>query len=161
MAKKTTDRYTVPGTERRAMPGARAAAPVLPDERIEVSVRVRPKPGARNLGAGGTLEDQAPAERSYLSRDEFAARHGAAAADMAKVAAFAKAHALAVVESSAPRRTVVLSGTAAAMSEAFGVTLKQFEHDGGTYRGRIGAISVPGELAGIVEGVFGLDNRPQ
>jgi kumamolisin len=161
MAKKTANRFTVPGTARSAMPGARAAAKVLPHERIEVSVRIRPKPGARDLATGGALGDQPAAERNYLSRDEFAARHGAAAADIAKVAAFAKAHGLAVVESSAPRRTVVLSGTAAAMSEAFGVTLKQFEHDGGTYRGRTGAISVPAELAGIVEGVFGLDNRPQ
>ncbi|HEY2561706.1 MAG TPA: S53 family peptidase [Caldimonas sp.] len=161
MATKIANRHTLPGTTRRAIPGARAAVPVLPEERIEVSVRLRAKPGARDLDAGGALGDQPPAERSYLSRDEFAARHGASAADIGKVAAFAKAHQLAVVESSVPRRTVVLSGTAAAMSQAFGVTLKQFEHDGGTYRGRIGAISVPGELADIVEGVFGLDNRPQ
>ena len=161
MAKKTENRRVIPGSERRPTAGARAAAPVLADERIEVSVLVRPKPGARDLDAGGALADQRPAERSYLSRAEFAARHGAAAADIAKVRAFAKAHGLAVVESSAPRRTVVLSGTAAALSEAFGVTLKQFEHAGGTYRGRVGAISVPGALAGIVEGVFGLDNRPQ
>ena len=59
-------------------------------------------------------------QRQYLSRDEFAQHHGAAAADIAKVAAFAKAHGLAVVESSAARRSVVLSGTAAALSEAFG-----------------------------------------
>ena len=161
MAKKTVSRYTLPGSQCRAIAGARAAAPVLPDERIEVSVRLRAKPGARDLDAGGALADRPPAARSYLSRGEFAARHGAAKTDIAKVAAFAKAHGLAVVESSAPRRTVVLSGTAAAMSAAFGVTLKQFAHDGGTYRGRTGAISVPGALAGIVEGVFGLDNRPQ
>jgi kumamolisin len=158
---KTPNRYTIPGSERRAMPGARATGPVLPEERIEVSVRVRPRPGQRDLEAGGALADQPPAERQYLSRDEFASRHGATAADIAKVKAFAKAHQLAVVEASAPRRTVVLAGSAAAMGKAFGVTLRQFEHDGGTYRGRTGTISVPGDLAGIVEGVFGLDDRPQ
>ena len=158
---KTPARYTVPGSERGALPGARAGADVHPDERIEVSVRIRAKPGGRDLDSGGALADQPPAARSYLSRDEFAARHGAAAADIAKVKAFAKAHGLAVVEASAPRRTVVLAGSAASMCRAFCVTLMQFEHDGGTYRGRIGPISVPGELAGIVEGVFGLDNRPQ
>ena len=161
MAKKTASRFTLPGSERKPMPGARAKGPVLPDERIEVSVRVRAKPGARDLDAGGALGDQPPAQRSYLSRDEFAARHGAAAADLAKVSAFAKAHGLVVVESSAPRRTVVLSGSAKAMSDAFGVVLKQFDHEGGSYRGRTGTVSVPAELADIVEGVFGLDNRPQ
>jgi kumamolisin len=158
---KTSKRYTIPGSERRAMPGARAAAPVMPEERIEVSMRIRAKPGQRDPDAGGALADQPPAERRYLSRDEYASQHGASAADIAKVKAFAKAHELAVVEASAARRTVLVAGTAAAISDAFGVKLRQFEHDGGTYRGRTGAISVPGELAGIVEGVFGLDDRPQ
>ena len=98
---KTSKRYTIPGSERRAMPGARAAAPVMPEERIEVSMRIRAKPGQRDLDAGDALADQPPAQRRYLSRDEFASQHGAAAADIAKVAAFAKAHGLAVVESSA------------------------------------------------------------
>lgn len=155
------DRHTIPGSERAPIIGARSAGAVMPDERIEVSVRIRARAGARDLEEGGALEDKPPAQRQYLSREEFAARHGAASEDMAKVEAFAKQHRLAVVESSAARRTVVLSGTAASLSEAFGATLMQFEHDGGTYRGRTGSLSVPADLAGIVEGVFGLDNRPQ
>jgi kumamolisin len=77
------------------------------------------------------------------------------------VAAFAAAHQLVVVESDAARRTMVLSGTSATLGAAFGVALHQVEHDGGTYRGRSGSISVPANLAEVVEGVFGLDNRPQ
>jgi kumamolisin len=157
----TPDRYTIPGSERAPLAGARATGGVMADERIEVSVRLRPKPGQRDPGAGGVLDDKPPAQRQYLSRDEFASRHGAAAEDIAKVAAFATAHHLAVVESSVPRRTVVLSGTAASLGEAFGTKLQQFEHDGGTYRGRTGSLSVPADLADVVEGVFGLDNRPQ
>ena len=106
---KVGSRFVVPGTERRALPGARAAAPVLPDERIEVSVRVRPKPGARDLDAGGALADQPPAERRYLSRDEFAARHGAEPGDMAKVAAFAdgaRARGRGIERGTAQRRAV-------------------------------------------------------
>jgi kumamolisin len=157
----TPARFTIPGSERAPIIGARSAGAVMPDERIEVSVRIRARPGARDMAEGGALEDKPPAQREYLTREEFAARHGAAADDIAKVEAFAKQHRLAVVESSAPRRTIVLSGTAASLSEAFGATLTQFEHDGGTYRGRTGSLSVPADLAGIVEGVFGLDNRPQ
>jgi kumamolisin len=33
--------------------------------------------------------------------------------------------------------------------------------DGSTFRGRKGALTLPASLAGIVTGVFGLDNRPQ
>ena len=58
------------------------------------------------------------------------------------------------------RRTVILAGTVADMDRAFGVTLKTYAYDGGTYRGRTGPVQVPAEIAPVVDGVFGLDNRP-
>jgi kumamolisin len=157
----TGPRYIIPGSERFPMPGAKALGAVLPSERIEVSVRLRAPAGVHGLADGGVFDDRLPAQRQYLSREEYASRHGADSQDVDKVTAFAKAHQLVVVEAAPARRTVVLSGTAAAMSAAFDVTLQQFEHEGGTYRGRTGSISVPAELAGVIEGVFGLDNRPQ
>src|SRR5439155_11443359 len=77
-----------------------------------------------------------------------------------KVEAFARAHGLVVVEADAARRSVFLSGTAAAFSAAFGTKIENYEHDHGTYRGRTGPLAVPADLADIVEGVFGIDNRP-
>src|SRR5262249_41105826 len=41
------------------------------------------------------------------------------------------------------------------------VELRTYEHAEGTYRGRQGEIFVPAYLAPVVEGVFGLDDRPQ
>ncbi len=55
----------------------------------------------------------------------------------------------------------MLSGTVAQFNDAFGVDLQQFEHPGGSYRGRTGAIHLPDELHGVVTAVLGLDNRPQ
>jgi kumamolisin len=52
-------------------------------------------------------------------------------------------------------------GTAEGFSRAFGVTLRYYTHANGTYRGRVGPIRLPKSLTGIVQGVFGLDNRPQ
>ena len=84
------------------------------------------------------------------------------AEDIAKVAEFAQAHDLVMVQSSSARRSVWLSGTVEKLSEAFGVELAEYDHpSGGTYRGRTGPIMIPSELEGIVVGVFGLDNRPQ
>ena len=157
----TPNRHIVPGSERSVMPGARVSGEVAPDERFEATVRLRAKPSSRGLVEGGAHADRPPAQRQYLSREEYAASHGADSQDIAKVTAFATAHRLAVVESNAARRSVVLSGTSTTLAGAFGVTLKQYEHDGGTYRGRTGTISVPADLADIVEGVFGLDDRPQ
>ncbi len=56
---------------------------------------------------------------------------------------------------------MLLSGSVAQFNDAFGVDLQQFEHDGGSYRGRTGSIHLPDELNGVVTTVLGLDNRPQ
>ena len=108
-------------------------------------------------------------ERLQISNDEFEEKYGASPDDLKKVIEFATNKGLKVVESHAARRTVVVSGTAAQMSEAFGVTLGRYQHDIAlrrgekpqteTYRGRDGFVHVPSELSGIVVGVFGLDNR--
>src|SRR5947209_8368511 len=60
-----------------------------------------------------------------------------------------------------PGRTVKLSGTVAAMGRAFGVSLQRYETvDKVVHRGRDGYISIPDKLGDVVEGVFGLDDRP-
>ena len=154
-------RHIIPGSEKQALEGAKAVGPARPDERIEVTLRLRAKvPVAHALAATGAGNDTHPGQRKYLTREQFAASHGAEQSDIDAVAAFAQAHSLVVVQADAPRRSVVLSGDTLAMNAAFGVTLEQYEHDGGTYRGRTGTISVPAELANVVEGVFGLDDRP-
>ena len=74
---------------------------------------------------------------------------------------FAEAHGLTVLQEHAARRTVILSGTVAQFSAAFGVQLHQMSYAGGTYRGRTGGIYLPTEWDGVVEAILGLDNRPQ
>ena len=92
----------------------------------------------------------------------MAADYGADPADIAKVEAFAAAHKLRVSQVSAARRSIWLNGTVAEMEAAFGVTLQEYSlPGGGTYRGHTGPIMIPADLAGIIVGVFGLDNRPQ
>jgi kumamolisin len=158
---KTPNRQAIAGSDRAApLHGARAVGPVPADERFEVTVRVRRRAALGSLSANGFHADQAPTKRQYLTREHYADNYGADPADIAKVEEFAKAHDLVVVESSAARRSVFLSGTAANFAKAFGTTIEQYEHDGGSYRGRTGELTIPAELAPIVEGVFGIDNRP-
>ncbi|HTG62301.1 MAG TPA: S53 family peptidase [Terriglobia bacterium] len=132
-----------------------------PNERIRVSVLVRPRSPLEELASRKEMGSTPPRERQYLTREEFAARYGADPADVAKVEAFAHQHNLTVVEASLARRTVVLSGTIAALSAAFEVRLANYEHPEGTFRGRTGPLMIPSELAGVVQGVFGFDNRRQ
>ncbi|HZR56723.1 MAG TPA: S53 family peptidase [Terriglobales bacterium] len=134
--------------------------PANPNEQIEVTVRLRSRAGKTPPVAPESFR-QLPAQRRVLSREELEKVHGADPASIARVEAFAGEQGLTVVGTSAARRTVVLSGTVAAMSAAFGVQLAQYEHSGGQYRGRTGAIHIPAKLNDVIEGVFGLDNRPQ
>src|ERR1700694_6003485 len=143
-------RVTVRGSERVPVHGARADGPIPNDERFEVTVRVRRKTALESLGLH---TDQLPGRRRYLTREQYAAAYGSDPADIAKVEAFARAHNLVVVESSVSRRSVFLSGTAAEFAAAFGTTIEHYEHDGGTYRGRTGPLTVPADLADVVEGV--------
>ncbi len=153
-------RHIIQGSKREKLPGARLLGPARPDERFEVTVQLR-----RN----NVLEFQARLDRLRkgdttlppLSHKAFAERHGATAADIAAVTRFAAEHHLAVVASSAARRTLILAGTVADFEAAFSVTLRQYEHPTGTYRGREGVVSLPNALKDIVEAVLGLDNRPQ
>jgi len=142
------------------MAGAREVGPANPDERLEVSVRLRSRAG-KKPALGAEALAQPLEQRKLLTRDQLEKQHGADPASIRQIEAFAQAHGLSVVEASAARRTVVLSGTVATMSKAFGVELKQFEHPNGTYRGRTGPVHIPAELQDTIEGVFGLDNRPQ
>ena len=146
------------GSERQPIPGAKSVGKSDRAERLEVTVLVR-RSAADDLQK--KVKDLVAGGRSHISREEFAKRYGAAAADMTAVKKFAEKHGLAVVEEDASRRTVVLSGKVAQFNQAFGVDLQQFEYEGGSYRGRTGAVQLPPELNDVVEGVLGLDNRPQ
>jgi kumamolisin len=153
-------RVTIAGSDRTILPGARLVGATDPHERVEVTLFLRPVSAATPASLERT-GDFKPQERRHLTRDQFEATHGADPKDAVKIEAFAHEYGLDVVEANVAARTVILSGTVQALSEAFNVTLHMYDHPTGTYRGRTGAIQVPAELEGIIQGVFGLDNRPQ
>jgi kumamolisin len=100
-------------------------------------------------------------ERRYLTRREFAARYGADRNDLAAIEEFATEHDLHVRQASVGRRSVVLTGPASRMQDAFSTRLSRYRTRHGEYRGRSGHLHVPAKIAPAVEAVLGLDNRPQ
>ena len=113
------DRSPLPGSERQPLPNARVVGPADPNERIEVTILVRPRLSGAAPVSPDELGARLPAERQHLTREEFEAAQGADPADLAKVQDFARPNNLEVLEVSVARRTVRLGGTVAAFSAAF------------------------------------------
>ena len=141
---------TLDGSHLSLPAGARPGGLVPGDQRLEVSVYLKPR------------DETAPAGATH------AERHAALAASRAKlhaddikaVEAFARAHGLEVVQTVPVRRYVRLAGTAKDLTAAFHTQLHDVEHDGGHYRMRQGGLSIPADLAPCIQSVMGLDNRP-
>lgn len=149
------------GNEPPRPAGAERIAEIDPDQQITVTVTVRGR-DQEGLDAAVRTLDQTPlAERQYLTRAELAERHGADPGDLERVASFYREQGLEVVEQSVARRCVVVRGDAPAIAEAFQVSFATYRHRGGTYRGLEGAYSVPSDLADLITGVLGLEDRPQ
>jgi len=159
MAEIPTGYRRLEGSERHARRGARLVGPADGNEKLSVSIRVRRRPGAPALPDQEYWVKTPVGKRKFLSRAEFAARYGAAQTDLDRVAEFARSHQLSKREMSVSRRLVIVSGTVAQVSRAFSVELGRYQSPTETYRGREGYIYLPKEIADIVEGVFGLDNR--
>lgn len=148
-------RTAIRGSEHASLPGASAIGPTDPHQIIEVSVILQhrqtlPVPG--NAGNEGKSQNH----------NDFAKTYGADPAHVDKIRQFARDNHLQILErgDEVLRRTVTLAGTAGAMEKAFSVELTEFDHPEGSYRGHNGAIQMPEEYAALVQGVFGLDNRP-
>ncbi len=154
------DRIPLRGSVRAPLPGAHAVGAANPDEPIEVTVLLRPRASKESLNIE-QMAARLPQDRQHLTREKLAETRGADPQDISKIEAFADEHHLSVVEANPAERRVVLSGTVANFSRAFDVELKRYEHPQGSYRGRTGPVHIPAEIAEIVQGVFGLDNRPQ
>ena len=101
----------------------------------------------------------------HLDIAQLTARHGFDTADRDRVVRWATAAGLQVTGEDAATRRIMLRGRVEQLSRAFEVDLERFgwtRPDGRSveYRGHRGPARLPAHLDGIVEGVFGLDDRP-
>ena len=152
----------LPGSTRHAVPKAKLLKRSDPKSTIQVSIYVRRNPTSpgKSLTTLDDMNDKLPSQRQYISGAQFNETFGASQDDLDKVAAWAKSSGLTVSESSIPMRRVLVKGTIANISKAFGVQLDDYEHpESGKFRGREGEIHIPADLAGVITGVFGLDTR--
>ncbi|HTH74389.1 MAG TPA: S53 family peptidase [Trinickia sp.] len=155
----TKARQHLAGSDRAAVKDSKCLGPVDPSQTLRVVVTLRRR-GARELEdlAHRIAHEQA----DPLSREAFAESFSVAPEDFAKLEAFAREYQLSIERHDLNAAKAVLGGTVAHFQTAFGVELSHYEHPAlGRFRGRIGPITVPAEIADVVTAVLGLDDRPQ
>ncbi|HEY1823295.1 MAG TPA: S53 family peptidase [Trebonia sp.] len=149
----------LPGSDRSELQGAApVSTPLDTSQVITVTVLLRRRA-------------QVPTELvqgpQTITTSELGERYGADPADAQLVAEVLGTYGLAVTEFHLESRRLKVSGTIAALQEAFGTTLTSVTspHPDGSgnvqHRYRTGSLSVPARLSGIITAVLGLDDRPQ
>jgi hypothetical protein len=159
-------------SERTAPRNAKVVGEVDRHEKFAVTIVLRRREDGPALPDFDYFSKTPPRKRMRLSREEFTEKYGAHPDDLKAIEEFARKSGLTVKSSHAGRRHVVVEGTAAQFSKAFGVSFKRYELPPAPqrkpgppprarrYRGRDGFIHVPKDLAESIVGIFGLDNRP-
>src|SRR4051812_38419528 len=142
----TQSHVTLAGSSRPIKSDAVRVGDVDPSELVEVTVTVHgpalPEPG------------------ETLTKEELEQRFSASRSDVDYVAQVLRDQGLTVEDASPLTRSVVAKGTAEQMEATFRPGLAVYETPNqGQFRGRDGVIHIPAELAGKVDGVFGLDER--
>ena len=141
------------GGSRRSLPaGAQRVGPADGKQRISVSIYLKPGDEAAVIAA----EPDPVRRRARLhGHREKLHRH-----DLDALASWATEHDLLVAEEVPARRFIRLEGRVSQFERALGTELHEVEHGGGRFRGRTGGLLMPRALAGVVESVLGLDDRP-
>lgn len=138
------------GSARPKQGDASRIGDVDPSSRVELTLSLK----------GPALPDVGQMPAQPISRDQLAANYGAKAEDADTVANVLKSYGIKVDEISLISRSMRVSGTAAAMEKAFQANLGVYHNaKQGDFRGREGTLRIPAPLAGIVTGIFGLDER--
>ena len=138
------------GTKRTQRAGAKVLGRTDAHEWCEITLKLRRKK---------PLPEPSLKGKAVLTQADFANGYGAAAEDISTVEKVLAKYGITVESANAATRSVKAGGPAAAMEKAFNVHLFHSRQDGRDFRSRVGELSVPTELDGIVQGLFGLDTR--
>ncbi|MGW4815045.1 protease pro-enzyme activation domain-containing protein [Kitasatospora cineracea] len=156
-------RVALPQTVTPAVARSQKQGDVPADRRISVAVSLKLRNTAEldrflaSVATPGTAE-----YGHYLTPAQFTERFGPTTADVEQVRAFLTAQGLKVDSVSTNRQVVNATGTSAQVAAAFGThesTYTDPQQSGRAFFANDAAASVPAALAGVVEGVSGLNDH--
>ena len=127
---------------------------------VAVSLNLRDRAGLDRLVAE-VGNPSSPLYRQYLTADQFRARYSPAQADVAKVTDYLAASGLKVTNIAGNRSVIDATGTATQIEHAFGTSESVYRNNaagGREFYANDQAVTLPGDIAGLVSSVTGLDN---
>lgn len=154
----------VPGTQRLAATDKLPPSGVLTgnaDMAKPMDITVQLKSKASDLAMDRALKRIALGRQNPLSDLQFNEKFGASQESLLELTKFANENGLKVASADLSSGRVVLSGNTGDFSKAFQTKLSNYDLGGLSVRGRSGALAVPESLANHIEGIFGMDDRPQ
>ncbi len=134
---------------------ARKLHPTDPQKTLRISVILRRKAGHVAVAP----EAVRAVSGARPPRDAFEQAHGAEPAEMDAVAQYLTSAGLAVEDRDLARRTILATGTVAAVNAAFNVELFDYVYPEQTYHSHDGETGLPASVAPFVEAVVGLTDR--
>ncbi|MFE2350650.1 protease pro-enzyme activation domain-containing protein [Kitasatospora cineracea] len=156
-------RVALPQTVTPAVARSQKQGDVPADRRISVAVSLKLRNTAELDRFLAAVATPGTAEYGhYLTPAQFTERFGPTAADVEQVRAFLTAQGLKVDSVSTNRQVVNATGTSAQVAAAFGThesTYTDPQQSGRAFFANDAAASVPAALAGVVEGVSGLNDH--
>lgn len=150
MADTSTSHVVLPDSQRAKSATVSAVRPVDPSLDIDITLKLRRKRSLPEIGKGIP---------QILDAKDLAENYGASADDISLVQKTLAEYGLKTLSSSPETRSIRLIGKTADLERAFQTKLFEFEGSGESHRGRTGSLYIPAALNGIVQGVFGLDDR--
>ena len=103
-------------------------------------------------------DPSSPNYHHWLTPEQYADRFGISPSDISQIVAWLKSQNLNLVAVARGRDWVVVSGTAAAVQNAFGTSIHQYLVNGELHFANTSDPSIPAALEGVVASIHGLNN---
>ncbi|HJV23303.1 MAG TPA: protease pro-enzyme activation domain-containing protein, partial [Holophagaceae bacterium] len=134
----------------------------LPMERMLLTLKAPAEAQARLEAFLARVQDPAsPEYHRWITPEQFGERFGPSQADVEQLKGWLASQGLRVESVSPGRRSLTVSGDAAAVTNAFRTTMSRIEFEGRTYIANTTVPSIPKALQGLVGGFVSLHNIPR
>jgi kumamolisin len=153
-------RVSVPGTAAPAFVSAHRDSAVTADHQVTAAVSLKLHNTAQLAAFDTAVSTPGTAEYGhYLTPAQFAALYGPTTADVTAVKQYLASAGVTVTNVSGNRQVVDVAGTAGKVSAAFGTSLSNYTDGAQTYIANDSAVTLPSNVASVVQGVSGLSTR--